>query len=67
MKLKTSNWLLSLALAGLTASVAAGSPVVGNQSVNRQGTRLPSPQGPSALSLTQGTRLPSPQGPAQRS
>ncbi len=62
MKLKTSNWLLSIALAGLTASVAVASPVIGGQSVNRQGTRPPSPQGTSATEPTQGTRLPSPPG-----
>jgi hypothetical protein len=64
MDTKTSRWLLAVALAGLTASVAVASPVIGSQSVARQGTRLPSPQGPSALNLTQGTRLPSPQGPS---
>ena len=62
MKLKTSSWLLAIALAGLTASVAVASPVIGGQSVARQGTRPPSPPGGPGLSLTQGTRPPSPPG-----
>ena len=66
MERKNPNWLLLVALAGLSASVAVASPVVSQQSFSRQGTRLPSPQGPSGLSLAQGTRLPSPQGPGQR-
>ena len=66
MERKNPSWLLLVALAGLSASVAVASPVVSEQSFARQGTRQPSPQGPSGLSLTQGTRLPSPQGPGQR-